>query len=95
MIASQGNYGMGGDGHMHEPEPGPHTGDVRCRLCGVPLRALPLDMKRGYGGVAAGVNGVVADNTMRPITKDDLLDRIQNRHDRRKRKALARKQRGS
>ena len=91
MIATQGNYGMGGDGHMHEPTPGPNTGDVRCRLCGVPLRAMPLDMKRGYGAVASGVNGVVAESAERPITKDDLLDRIQNRKQRRARKAEARR----
>lgn len=91
MIATQGNYGMGGDGHMHEPEPGRNTGDVRCKICGIPLQRLDFDMKRGFGAVAASVDGVIKDGVADPFTKDELLDRIQNRHQRRARKAQARK----
>lgn len=52
---AQGKFGPIEDAHVHEPTPGPNTGDVQCRTCGVPLQRYDMDLKRGYGGVAAAV----------------------------------------
>lgn len=50
-----GKFGPVEGGHVHEPTPGQNTGDVVCRTCGVPLTRSDMDLKRGYGKVAAAV----------------------------------------
>jgi hypothetical protein len=73
------DYGRGANGHMHEPEPGPNTGDTRCKICGVPLTAVPIDLKRGFGAVAAVVDGVVKSDVM----AEPDIERPKNRRERR------------
>lgn len=78
----------GADVHIHEPTPGPNTGDVVCRTCGAPLSRLDLNLKRGYGGVAASVDGVVVLENSGMAVPD--IEPFKNRKARRAEKAKAR-----
>ncbi len=89
MIASSGSYGNGGDGHMHQPTPGRNTGDVVCSICGVPLRSVALDVRRGFGAIAAVVDGVVGENAFGEPAEDPR-EAPRNRKERRAKAARAR-----
>ena len=85
-----GKLGPIDGGHVHEPEPGPNTGDVRCRTCGVPLRRYDMDVKRGYGGIAAAVEGVVSKKVEGGMAVPDIEPK-KNRRERRAEKSKARR----
>ena len=90
-LRPRGKFGPIEDAHVHEPAPGPNTGDVHCRTCGVPLSRVDFDIKTGYGGIAASVEGVVKiEGDLRP-SSGSRFDRSMNRHDRRAEKAKKRR----